>query len=497
MSTAPQDRKNVLLICTDHWPGPLLGVEGHPVIQTPTIDEIARTGIRFNRAYSECPVCIPARRTLMTGTTPKAHGDRVFQQTLPMPDLPTMAQTFRDAGYQAYASGKLHVYPQRNRIGFDDVMLSEEGRTQYGVTDDYELFLGEKGHAGQQFGHGMGNNQYVTRPWHLSEELHNTTWTATQMEKFIKRRDPTRPGFFYLSFAHPHPPLAPVQYYLDLYRRLEIDKGFLGSWAKDPEKLPFKLKKSAEYSIGYSDEMLRDAICAFYAAVTQIDHQIRRIIGTLREEGLLESTYILFTADHGDMLGRHGLWAKRVFYEWSARVPMVLAGPVGDSRVPTGTVDSRLVGIQDIMPTLLDLCDIPIPETVEGISMVGTERREMFYGEEAEGPRANRMMTDGRHKLIYYPAGNVTQLFDLDVDPDELTDVSEEPAYQEVRGRLSEALIANLHGGDLEWVADGKLRGTSAPEYVYHPVPGLFGQRGTHWAPPPASGAEIKDLDLI
>ena len=170
------DQPNVLLISTDHWPAALLGEAGHPVIQTPTLDELARSGVRFSNTYAECPVCIPARRTLMTGTTPRTHGDRVFNETLPMPDVPTMAQTFREAGYQAYAVGKLHVYPQRNRIGFDDVILDEEGRTQYGVTDDYELFLGDQGYAGQQFYHGMSNNQYTARPWHLSEADHVTNW---------------------------------------------------------------------------------------------------------------------------------------------------------------------------------------------------------------------------------------------------------------------------------------------------------------------------------
>ena len=102
---------NVLLITTDHWPASLLGVAGHPAIQTPTLDQLARNGTRYTNAYSECPVCIPARRTLMTGTPPRTHGDRVFKTMEPMPRLPTLAQTFRNAGYQAYAVGKLHVYP--------------------------------------------------------------------------------------------------------------------------------------------------------------------------------------------------------------------------------------------------------------------------------------------------------------------------------------------------------------------------------------------------
>ena len=101
MSTKP----NVLLISTDHWPAALFGAAGHPAIQTPTLDELCRSGVRFSNAYAECPVCIPARRTLMTGTPPRAHGDRVFKDKLTMPEIPTMAQTFRDAGYQAYAVG--------------------------------------------------------------------------------------------------------------------------------------------------------------------------------------------------------------------------------------------------------------------------------------------------------------------------------------------------------------------------------------------------------
>src|SRR5690606_13666785 len=144
---------------TDHWPAALLGCAGHAVVQTPTLDELARSGTRFTNAYAECPVCVPARRTLMTGTTPRTHGLRRNHGD-PMPDIPTIAKTFRDAGYQAYGVGKLHVTPQRNRIGFDDVILDEEGRLQMGVIDDYELFLADSGFPGQRHLHGMGNNSY-------------------------------------------------------------------------------------------------------------------------------------------------------------------------------------------------------------------------------------------------------------------------------------------------------------------------------------------------
>lgn len=140
------DKKyNVLMISTDQWPASLMGAAGHQVVMTPTLDRLAGDGIRYTNCYSECPVCIPARRSLMTGTTPRTHGDRVYSDTMEMPCVQTLAQSFRDAGYQAYAVGKLHVYPQRNRIGFDDAVITEEGRYEFGVVDDYQVWLGEHG----------------------------------------------------------------------------------------------------------------------------------------------------------------------------------------------------------------------------------------------------------------------------------------------------------------------------------------------------------------
>jgi arylsulfatase len=478
----------VLLVVTDHWSAPLLGVAGHPVVQTPTLDTLARSGVRFTNAYSECPVCIPARRTLMTGTTTRTHGDRVFKETLPMPPFPTLAQTFRDAGYQAYAVGKLHVYPQRDRIGFDDVLLDEEGRTQYGVTDDYELFLGEQGFPGRHFDHGMSNNEYVNRPWHLPEHTHATSWATRMMSQTIKRRDPTRPAFWYLSYRHPHPPLVPLQAYLDLYRDVEIDRPFHSDWSRDVDGLPYALQAQRAANHHLTQAQIDSARRAFYALCTHIDHQLRVVIGTLREEALLDDTIIMFTADHGDGLGNHGMWAKRLYYEHAANIPMLLVGATGGNgaqRVGHHRMDDRLVGLQDVMPTLLDLCGIPIPPTVEGMSMVGERRRDWLYGEIGEDASATRMVHDGRYKLIYYPVGNHRQLFDLQEDPQEMTDLAGSAAHAAVLERLTGVLIDQLYGGDERWARDGRLEGLPARRFTPGPNKGLSSQRGDHWPPPP------------
>ncbi|HET6518459.1 MAG TPA: sulfatase-like hydrolase/transferase, partial [Geminicoccaceae bacterium] len=258
-------RPKVLLVCTDHWPARLLGCAGHPVIQSPTLDQLARSGTRLTNAYSESPICIPARRTLMTGTATRTHGDRSFNITLPMPrHLPTMAQTFRNAGYQAYAVGKLHVYPQHDRIGFDDVLLAEEGRPHIGAVDDHDLHLADRGFAGKQFLHGMNNNNYLFRTWHLPEDCHVTNWSTEQMARTIKRRDPTRPAFWYLSYTHPHPPLVPLPTYLDYYRQFEVPPALEAEWARDEESLPYALRMVRDFWPGLRPEALAEVRRAFY-----------------------------------------------------------------------------------------------------------------------------------------------------------------------------------------------------------------------------------------
>ncbi|MCK6473934.1 MAG: sulfatase-like hydrolase/transferase [Planctomycetes bacterium] len=480
----PTEKPNVLLVTADHWPAALLGVAGHPSVRTPTLDQLALNGTRFTNAYAECPVCIPARRTLMTGTQPRTHGDRVYKDRLRMPAVPTLAQTFRDAGYQAAAVGKLHVFPQRDRIGFDDVILCEEGRMQYAVADDYELFLAERGHAGEFFGHGMSNNEYHTRAWHLPENLHVTHWATRNMCRTIQRRDPTRPGFWYLSYMHPHPPLVPLQAYLDLYREVPIDEPVCGEWARDPERIPYLLRARQRIDTPFDAVQVRAARRAFYALCTHIDHQLRLVIGTLREEGLVDNTIVCFSSDHGDVLGDHGVWAKRTFLEGSANIPMIVAGAKGGARVPAGAIDDRLVGWADVMPTLLELASVEVPATVEGCSMFGERKREHFYGECGEGLSANRMVRDARYKLIYYPVGNRVQLFDLQQDPRELNDLAEVSALSGVRERLTEILIEHLYGEDEAWVQGGKLAGLPDRETPPPVNRGLTGQRGTHWPLP-------------
>ena len=273
------------------------------------------------------------------------------------------------------------------------------------------------------------------------------------------------------------------QAYLDMYHDVEIDMPVSGEWAREPEALPWRLRKEL-LAPSMNDDQVRAARRAFYALCTHIDHQLRVVIGTLSQEHLLDNTVILFTSDHGDMLGDHGLWAKTKMLDGSVRVPMILCGAANDSRVGHHRVDTRLVGLQDIMPTLLDLAGVAIPPSVSGQSMIGERKREHFYSEIYENDYATRMICDERFKLVYYPVGNRFQLFDLIVDPHELRDLASSAPLAEKREQLMRVLIGHLYGSDMAWLEAGHLKGLPDKRAEPEPNRSLSGQRGGHWPPP-------------
>lgn len=480
-------RPNVLLICTDHWSGLLSGAAGHPVAMTPTIDQLARAGTRFSQAYSACTSCIPARRGLYTGMSARASGLRTYREGVALPDVPLLADVFRQNGYQAHCVGKLHVSPQRDRVGFDDVLLEEQGRHQFkdipdGDADDWELFLADQGYGGQEYASGMTQNSWVSRPWHLPEHCHPVNWATREMCRFIRRRDPRKPGFWYLSYSAPHPPLWPLQAYLDLYRDVELDEPAVGNWSDAFDALPAHIKRLSNPD---NEPMHRGrpheidlARRAFYATLTHIDHQIRVVIGYLREAELLDNTVIAFTSDHGHMAGEHGLWCMTLFQEMSAKIPLIISPARGDERLGVNVVDDRFAEFADIGPTLLDLAGLPIPAHMDQVSLLGAARREYVYGEHGEGVQAMRMIRRGPHKLIYYSLGNRVQLFDVEADPRECADLAEDAGCATVRRDLEQVLISRLYGEDLEWVEAGRLVGLPDPGYRAVGERHLRGQRG-------------------
>ena len=294
----------------------------------------------------------------------------------------------------------------------------------------------------------------------------------------IQRRDPTRPAFWYCSFAAPHPPVVPPAAYLDMYDDAELPLPAVAEWAARFEDWPYALRARYHGNLQMSDREIRQALRGFYAQCTYIDHQIRLLIGVLREEGDLDNTVLMFTSDHGDMLGQHRLWGKPPLYDGAAAVPLILVPTADDQRVGHHRIDDRLACLRDVMPTLLDLCGIDCPATVEGQSLVADARRSSLYAEVFDGDPAIRMLRDDRHKLVWYPVGNRVQLFDLEHDPAELDDLAGEPGHSDVQERLTAELVAHLYGSDLEWTRDGQLIGEPDRAFEIPPNRGLSAQRG-------------------
>ena len=202
----------------------------------------------------------------------------------------------------------------------------------------------------------------------------------------------------------------------------------------------------------------------------------------------------MITSDHGDMLGDFDLFAKRLMYEASTRVPMIVLGTTKNNVVPKGKVSNRLVGLADVMPTLLHLADIKIPQSCNGISMFGDEPRKSLYAEANEGLNATRMITNENFKLIWYPYGNILQLFDIKNDPHELQDISKVPEMNVEIKKLTKLLINNLYGEDKFFIKNDELIGNSAILDISSSSKSglgllgereLLGQRGIHYPPPP------------
>jgi arylsulfatase A-like enzyme len=466
-SASAFDRPNVLLICCDHLRADWLGCNGHPIVQTPQIDKLAYGGVNFQSAFSECPVCVPARRILMTGMGPYRIHMNMNKDTQPFPEGPKLAELMTRSGYQTFASGKLHTCPQRNRIGFEDVALNEEGRRQGGLLkDDYEAWLEERGLLHQAWSHGLGNNEYGLRMNPLPDNATTTHWTAQRAMEFVQRRDPTRPFFLYVSFDKPHPPIVPPSSYYELYRDAEFPAPVMGEWLST--KIPSRILGTRD-SNNYDDLLRNPAIIqqslrGFAAMITHIDSMIGQIIGTLREAGQYDNTWIIFTSDHGDQLFEHGHFAKGDFFRGSTNVPLIVR-PSNRWRSEHGFVGGRVnsatpAGLADIMPTILDIAGLKMPGNVEGQSLLPLAQRGR--GKFRPYTFGNCMtvygVSDGQHKYQWFGDDDMEFLFDTHTDPLECHDLSELPSHREILIRLRTALIDWMAAHNDPHVKAGKLR---------------------------------------
>ncbi len=437
------DRPNILLFTTDQHRGDCLGLAGHPLVETPNVDSFIKRGAYFPHAYTEIPSTTGARRVLHGGQANHRCGLIGYGATEWL-EHHTLAQTLADAGYHCLNVGWRNMHPRRKLYGFHQLVIHELRDGE----DDYLDWLRERlGPEAWERSHGADANGWVGRPWPHEERFHATNWTIDETGKMIRHRDPTRPFFMWCSHLRPHSPFDPPQYFWDMYIDREMPPPPIGDWAERHHDRQPGLDRRA-WCGELTPPQLQRARAGYYGNITHIDYQLGVLMERLYAE--LDNCLIVFCADHGDMMGDHYLMRKCYGYEGSARIPMVIRYPNG-SDLPTGTFEQP-VGLQDVMPTILDVAGVPVPETVTGSSMLGAIRgepwREFVHGEHSPCyalEHGMHYLTDARIKYIWYVITGEEQLFDLTSDPTECHDLARDPAHREQLELWRNRLVALLH----------------------------------------------------
>lgn len=472
------DQPNILFIVTDQHRGDCIGADpecptdadGRPLVHTPNLNSLVADGAMFTKAYTPSPSCIPARRSLLTGQTPATNGAPGWVTT-PWEFDHTLPGELRDAGYQTKLAGKIHSLPPRNHVGFES--MDQHEALSNAPDDDYAHWLErESGGRYDELSHGLGRNSWDPRPWHLEEYEHPTNWTTRKALDFLDQRDETRPFFLNLSYVRPHTPFDPPQVYWDMYADRDIPDPYTGDWVDEEygEKIPDYPSINA-WLADLPPTIVDRARAAYYGLITHIDHQLKRVFDKLRTMGEFENTFVVMLSDHGEMLGDHSLWRKTYAYEGSARVPLLLQFP-DHMELPRQQLIDRPVGLEDVMPTLLSVAGVDVPNAVEGRNLLDLVRdpdgewREWYHGEHAAGSydpeNGTQYVIDGRIKYVWNPVTGSELLFDLEEDPGEEHDRSDDQAYADDLDRGRSFLVNRLTGREEGFVVDGKLSPTDA-----------------------------------
>ncbi|OKL49563.1 arylsulfatase [Boudabousia liubingyangii] len=417
--------RNIVLICADQWRGDALGVHGNEDVHTPFIDHLGASGVDCTEAYAANPTCVPARVSMITGLSAQNHRRIGYQDKIPFDFKTTLPSVLTQAGYQTQAVGKLHFWPERNRAGFENVILhdgylhaSRDRSRDVRFYDDYLAWLRKEDHATSDYiDSGMECNSFVARPWDKSERLHPTSWVTEESIEWLYRRDPDRPFFLYVSYHRPHPPYDPPQWAWEIFRDADLADFAECDWYADFEQW-YQEHDPAALVTDPGPEMRRRAMAGYYASMAHIDAQISRLRQALFEFGVLDDTLLVFTSDHGEMLGQYGLWRKGYPYEGSAKVPLIL-----HAKDLAARQENRIVEMRDIMPTILEWAGVECPPEVEGRSFLQPgepeEWREALHGEHQLFGQSIQWIRWGQWKYIWMSESGTEQLFDLAQDPEE------------------------------------------------------------------------------
>ncbi len=449
-------KPNIIYIFLDQLRGTAWGAAGDPAAITPNLDGLAASSVRFARAYTNAPLCRPARAVMLSGRYPHQTGV-VHNWTLPPPSGPSHVRRMRDeAGYHTMVIGKFHLYEGKEHtdeylalmaeFGFSDAieLLGQtdqtERRTQY---SDWLTATTPEG-EGDKFARYIDYTEQYTwfspppdaEPWRLTTEDHLDQYTARRAVTWLQEYTSDQPFYLQLNFPGPHKPFNATSEFRALYDLTKTPfPGAILEIPKDPSPI-------VEQYLGikyeeWTDTTWRELALAYYATVTLVDDAIGQVLAELEASGRLDDTWIVFGGDHGEMLGDHMITGKVVFYEGSIRQALMI-------RPPGGTdpwTSEALVDQTDVTSTILAIAGLANEADQPGTPldakvMAGplatdaqTHRTEVFGGD-----LGYYFIRDGRYKAGFDPeARRIMELFDLDADPDERVNLRSDPTLEALR----------------------------------------------------------------
>jgi arylsulfatase len=501
---------NIVWFMTDQHRADAMGCAGNPIIQTPHLDRLATEGLRFERCYVTNPVCMPSRASLFTGRYPHAHGSWKNGVELPLREV-TLPAVLTDNGYATAAIGKVHLANtnakyepgqplpptsmHRNK-GIPEQEVARFWRSWHGPHYGFQycelaIAHGNRVAGGGHYGewlrehhpeavnlmepeHAMAPLTGAIESWKsaIPADLHYNTWIAERSVAFLESQrhgQPDRPFFLYCSFPDPHRPMCPPAPYCDMYEpaivplptpnRGELERmpphhqlSYSGRLRETPyAPTGIQGTSASKHDLSKLPEAhLREMTAHYYGSISLVDDSIGRVLDALDRLGLAENTIVLYCSDHGELMGDHGLIFKGPFhYESMIRTPLIWRWP---GVVPAGRTYEHVTSAVDIMPALLQACDVPPEPGVQGESMLPALRGEagpyrewalVEHREEPQGMQTKTLVTE-RYKVTYYPGHPFGELFDLYVDPQEYQNLWDVPDYRALRGELLEKLLEAL-----------------------------------------------------
>lgn len=437
----PTTQPNVLWICSDQQRYDTIGATGNPHVHTPTFDRLCEEGIAFTKAYCQSPMCQPSRASFLTGLYPsRIHVNQNGQGLFPE-GIPVISKRFAEHGYACGLAGKLHLASATGRTetrtddGYGFFEYNHSPFRSIGNGNDYVGSLVSKGIELKEIFTVDEEGKYVNYKPDIPVEHHQTTWCVDKALEFIEQAG-SQPWFLSLNIFDPHPPHNAPDEYKNRF---------------DPDSLPkplfqdsdIELQQKLMENVYHQTKELRipnaqsqEERASYYGMIELLDEQIARIIQYLDNTGQKENTIIVFTSDHGEMLGDHGLVKKGCrFYEGAVRVPLIFSWK---GCLKANVRCDAPVELLDIVPTLADLAGVPWElsqgESLRPILIGDAEKRtknfvrseyyqwENPYGEPLK-PTFATMHYDGRYKLIVYHGQELGELYDLESDPNEFVNL--------------------------------------------------------------------------